>query len=314
VQSVLDQEYNNVELMLIDNGANTEISEYLSYVHLNNKNTALVTFQENQFSWDDPDITVAICWNAGLIHSKGEVISHLSYDDMFSKNYSTKMVQLFDENPDCMTAGPLPISINSSGNINVEKDYLKSNNRPRYSDGKKVALDFIQGSPQKMFSAPGEIFAIRKSLLLKYSGFEQGIDILQILKYAINGSIGFDPEAHVYWRHHDQQTNLLALDKKPIAVKNLKLVIKRSDIINIWSKSFSFGEVKLLEKYLKNKLTLIPLQIAQLMINNRKLFGLLLVFFYTAKQSPKNLGRTILYSISYTIKLLFNKLKSKISS
>ena len=314
VQSVLDQEYNNVELMLIDNGANTEISEYLSYVHLNNKNTALVTFQENQFSWDDPEIPVAICWNAGLIHSKGEVISHLSYDDMFSKNYSTKMVQLFDENPDCMTAGPLPISINSSGNINLEKDYLKSNNRPRYSDGKKVALDFIQGSPQKMFGAPGEIFAIRKSLLLKYSGFEQGIDILQILKYAINGSIGFDSEAHVYWRHHDQQTNRLVLDKKPINVKNLKLVIKRSDIINIWSKSFSFGEVKLLEKYLKNKLALIPLQVAKLMINNRKLFGLLLVFFYTAKQSPKNLGRTILYSISYTIKLLFNKLKSKISS
>ena len=314
VQSVLDQEYNNVELMLIDNGANTEISEYLSYVHLNNKNTALVTFQENQFSWDDPEIPVAICWNAGLIHSKGEVISHLSYDDMFSKNYSTKMVQLFDENPDCMTAGPLPISINSSGNINLEKDYLKSNNRPRYSDGKKVALDFIQGSPQKMFGAPGEIFAIRKSLLLKYSGFEQGIDILQILKYAINGSIGFDPEAHVYWRHHDLQTNRLSSDKGHIEVNELKRDIQRSDIINIWRNSFSFKEVELLEIYLKKKMNMITINHAQHMIRNRRLFGLLLVFFNTAKQCPEYLGRTILNSISYTVKMFSNKLKSKIGS
>ena len=94
IGSVLRQEYNNVELMLIDNGADVEISKYLAYVHSNNKNTALVTFKENQFSWNDREKTVAICWNAGLIHCKGEIVSHLSYDDMFSKNYAGKMAKL----------------------------------------------------------------------------------------------------------------------------------------------------------------------------------------------------------------------------
>ena len=85
IESVHRQEYNNVELMLINNGADVEISKYLAYVHENSKNTALVIFKENQFSWEDRERTVAICWNAGLIHCKGEIVSHLSYDDMYSK-------------------------------------------------------------------------------------------------------------------------------------------------------------------------------------------------------------------------------------
>ena len=313
IGSVLRQEYNNVELMLIDNGADVEISKYLAYVHSNNKNTALVTFKENQFSWDDMELPVAICWNAGLIHCKGEIVSHLSYDDMFSKNYAGKMAKLFSENSNCMTAGPLPISINSSSDTNLDKDFLKANNRPRYIEGKKVALDFVQGSPKEMFSAPGEVLTIRKSLLLKYSGFEQGIDFLQILKYAINGDIGFDPEAHLYWRHHDSQTNRLASDNGHIEVRNFKRVIKRSDIVNIWKKNFSLTEVELLEKYLKNRLALMPIYKVQYMIARKNLFGLFLVFFNTARECPELLGRTIWHSISFTIsftsRIILNKLK-----
>ena len=152
---------------------------------------------------------------------------HLSYDDMYSKNYAGKMAKLFNDNPNCMAAQPLVISKNSSGDVNKDSNLLLSNNRPRYIEGKKVALDYVQGSPKKMFSAPGGILAVRKSLLLKYSGFEREIDILQILKYAINGDIGFDPEDHVYWRHHDSQTNRLASDKGYIEVRNFKRVIKR---------------------------------------------------------------------------------------
>ena len=86
---------------------------------------------------------VAICWNAALIYSKGEVVSHLGQDDMFSKNYAAKMVNLFKENPNCVTAGPLPVSIDEKGNLNKDcenggGDFLISNNRPRYIDGKKV--------------------------------------------------------------------------------------------------------------------------------------------------------------------------------
>jgi glycosyltransferase involved in cell wall biosynthesis len=309
VQSVIDQEYSNVELMLIDNGASAEISTYLNEIHAKNKNTSLIIYKENQFSWSDREKPISICWNAGLNYCKGDIVTHLAYDDMFSRNYAGKMVRLFKDNPRCIVAGPLPISINSIGDINLDRDFLESNNRPRYIEGKKVALDFVQGSPKKMFSAPGEIFAIRKSLLLKYSGFDPAIDFIQILKYAINGDIGFDPDAHVYWRHHDLQSNRQASAKGHIDVSALKRNINRSDIVNIWKENFSMSEVHLLENYLKHQLISLPLSKAQNMVSDKNFHGLLLVFFHTAKECPEILVKTILHSISFASKIIVNKFK-----
>ena len=82
IQSVIDQEYNNVELMLVNNGASKEVTAYLYEIHAKNKNTSLIIFKENQFSWTDREKPVTICWNVALYYSKGEVITHLAYDDM----------------------------------------------------------------------------------------------------------------------------------------------------------------------------------------------------------------------------------------
>ena len=314
VTSVLKQDYNNVELMLIDNGASNDISKYLKEIHANHKNTSLIVYKENQFLWNDRDKSIRVCWNGGLKYCKGEIVSHLSYDDMFSKNYAGKMVKLFEDNPNCVTAGPLPVSIDSSGDLNKAmddggKDFLESNKRPTYIEGRKVALDFIQGSPKRMFGSPGEIFAIKKSLLLKYDGFEQGIDILQILKYAIHGDIGFDPEAYVYWRRHDSQMNVMLEKKGHINVRDFKRMIKRSNIINIWKSHFSLSEVKLLEVYIKNQIRKNPLFMSRSMIANKNLYGLLLVFFHTARECPEMLFKTILHSISFSGRIVLHKLK-----
>jgi hypothetical protein len=72
-------------------------------------------------------------------------------------------------------------------------------------------------------------------------------------------------------------------------------------------------EVELLEKYLKNRLSAMPLHKVQYMIARKKLFGLFLVFFNTARECPELLGRTIWHSISFTIsftsRIILNKLK-----
>lgn len=306
IESVHCQEYRNVELLIINNGANNEISKYLEDIYVESKNTALIIFKENQFSWDDTEITNAICWNAGLIHCKGEIVSHLSYDDAYSPNYAGKMVKLFNENPGCMTAQPLIISVNALGDVNNDSNLLLCNNRPRYIEGRKVALDFIKGSPERMFCAPGGCLAIRKNLLLKYNGFEQGFDIFQLLKYGIFGDIGFDSEAILYWRHHDNQTNRLLSDKGYIELRNFKRDIKQSDIINIWSKNFSLGELRLLKVYFKTELTKLPFKRVQYMVSHKNLFGLFLVFFHTARECPELLFKTILHSILLPCRIVVN--------
>jgi glycosyltransferase involved in cell wall biosynthesis len=209
VRSVLDQDYRNVELVIIDNGAKEDVSEYIYNVYKNYPNIGLIKFKENQFSWDDTVITVVICWNAALLNCKGDIVSHLSYDDMLSYDCCSRMAKLFTDNDNCVTAGPLPVSIDINGNINQEfSNRLKfGNKRPRYIDGKKLALDRINGSPNKYLTAPGGVLFIKKDTLIQCGGFDRASDITQVIKFAIHGDSGFDPKAKLYWRHHSSQLN-----------------------------------------------------------------------------------------------------------
>ena len=84
VESALNQDYPNVEIMLIDNGASEDISSYLKRIYNNNKNIALLVYKENQFDWEYDELFVLFCWNAALDRCKGEFVTHLSYDDKFS--------------------------------------------------------------------------------------------------------------------------------------------------------------------------------------------------------------------------------------
>jgi glycosyltransferase involved in cell wall biosynthesis len=254
VQSILGQSYSNVELMLIDNGAHDDVSEYLGDIYLNSNNTALVKFSENQFSWEDSERRVAICWNAGLLNCRGDVVGHINYDDVVSSNYAYKMAKIFSQNKNCVTAGPLPVSIdiNTNININMSRELVIHNKRPRYISGKAVALDYVQGSPMRYFSAPGGILLAKKDILIKAGGYDREWDYTQIIKLAIYGDCGFDAEAKLYWRHHAGQLNK-ALTKTGTAWCGLmKKVMKAEGILDLWRSKFSRKEVRFLEKNMHN--------------------------------------------------------------
>ncbi|AXX16251.1 glycosyltransferase family A protein [Leptospira borgpetersenii] len=236
IESILNQTYQNVELMLIDNGALEEVSSYLRKIYEEKKNVSLVKFDRNVFDWKDPCVSVSVCWNIGLFYCKGDYVSHLSYDDLLSKNYAEKMVSLFLENPNCVTAAPSVVSIDISGNI--KGNNLDTNRRKRFSDGFVLALDLLNGNEKKLFSAPGEVLVIRKDLLLKEGGFDRIVDISQLLKYAIFGESGYDPDAQVFWRSHAGQTNKLSKAKGEIFYRSLIKGWEESRILEIWESRY----------------------------------------------------------------------------
>jgi glycosyltransferase involved in cell wall biosynthesis len=251
VQSILNQDYHNVELLLIDNGAEDLVSDYIRQVYEKYKNIALIKFKENQFSWEDTQKVVVVCWNSGVLHSKGEIIGHLSYDDMLSLNCVDRMAKLFIENDKCVTAGPLPLSIDFEGNINEEfSEKLRINNsRKKYLSGKKLAMDCVSGNPKKYFSAPGGVLFVRKNIILKTGGFDRSSDITQIIKFSIYGDSGFDPKAKLYWRHHSSQLNKMAKKKGVTWCNQLKNSVKNDGILQSWDKLFSEREVLVLKQY-----------------------------------------------------------------
>jgi len=305
IQSVLDQDYPNVELILVDNGAHLDVRQHLADIHANSKNTALIRFDDNQFAWDDVERAVAICWNSALIHAMGEFVCHLSYDDMLSPSYASRMVRLFMENPDCVTAAPMPYSINADGEISSDGYLIDRNRRGRYTDGCSLAFDMITGSPQKLLAAPGEIFVIKRDLLLKYGGYDRIIDLSQVLKYVILGVSGFDPEAALYWRHHEGQLNKQAKKKGAIWYSSSEKAWVDTGIVDLWRQRFDEVKVKALLKYKSRMLVAVPLRVLAENTRQGNAHGVIAALLNTAKECPTLLPRGIYVVARELLSMLF---------
>ncbi len=296
LRSVLDQDYQNVELILVDNDAQSEVKEHLINFHKKSFNTALITFKTNQFEWEDVGKEVAVCWNVALLHAKGDYICHLGYDDLISPNYASSMVRLFMENSACVTAAPMPYSMSSVGIIN-NPDWLRNlNTRPRYIDGLDIAIDLLEGAPKKLFAAPGEIFVIKRDVMLEHGGYDRIVDISQVLKYAVLGVSGFDSEASFYWRHHDGQLNKLAKLNGNIFYKTSQKGWDDSCIIDYWRKHFDERKVKLIVDFKHNWLVFNVLNVLKEHLRGKNFGSLMKAIFNIAIECP-----TLLLRAFYTV-------------
>ena len=315
IQSVLNQDYPNVELILVDNGAQPDIRQHLARVHANSKNTVLIKFEENQFSWDDVEKPVAICWNAALIHAKGDFVCHLSYDDLLSNCYASRMVKLFVDNPACVTAAPLQYSINDEGHVNTDSSMRDRNRRDRYIDGLDLAIDLIKGHPKKLMGQSGEILVIRRKLLLQHGGFDRLIDLSQILKYAILGVSGFDKNAALYWRHHEWQLNRQAKRRGTIWYSSLEKAWSTSGIVEMWRQRFDEEKVNALLEFKKRTLDAAPLTVISENTRKKNLRGVIVALINMARECPSLLPRG-LYSVfrelvSMTFGKIYHRLRSR---
>jgi len=204
VNAVLRQTYENIEIILVNNGATRETVEYLLELSELDGRVKLVHFQENQYSVDDPLKMLDVCLNAGLRVATGDYIWYQSDDDFMADDYVEKMVRLFVDNPECTTAAGLPVPVDVSGEI-INSVQRRSNFRPRYMDGYNMALDSLRGG--RMFGAPGTIFTIRRDVLTESGGFHRNLEQSHLYGIVPFGVTGFDETAKFYWRRHDGQLN-----------------------------------------------------------------------------------------------------------
>ena len=149
-------------------------------------------------------LMVHTCYNAGLRAATGDYVWYQSDDDWIADDYAEKMVRLFQENAECITAAGLPVA-GGAGGEGVEAGRRKTNLRPRYMPGHEVALDYLRGG--KMFSAPGSILTIKRDVLVKAGGFHRCLEWSQLFGIVPFGVTGFDESALFYWRRHEGQLN-----------------------------------------------------------------------------------------------------------
>ena len=209
LQCVFSQTYQNTEVILINNGAKGEVRDRIWKYFKANKNARLIELEQNLFNplannLDDP---LPNLWNAALFCSGGDFVYFMAYDDLLSIDYVERMMQLFNDNPQCNTAAPMVLGIDQFGHLNHEGNaiFKATNVRGKYTNGVELARDYMRGG--KQISFPGGVLATRSSLVLKCGGFDKLSDLSQLFKFGIHGDSGFDPEAALYWRRHSGQTN-----------------------------------------------------------------------------------------------------------
>ncbi len=202
VAAMRRQTYDNLEIILVNNGATPETVEYLHEVAARDSRVKLVHFSDNQYSPDDPFKMLFTCGNAALKISTGDFVWYQSDDDWMADDYAEKMVRLFEENSRCTTAAGRVICVDADGKALEE---ARMSPRPRYMPGHELAMSHLRGHSH--LGAPGTIFTIRREALIRAGGFHRALDESHLYGIVPFGDTGFDPTAVFHWRRHGQQLN-----------------------------------------------------------------------------------------------------------
>ena len=265
------QTYDNIEIIIVDNGSTIETKNFLNKIKTNSK-IKIIKFDENQFSWDDPFMNVRVCFNKALNKAKGELIYYNSDDDWVSENFIEKMVDLFVKNKNCVSAIGQIIEVDKKGN-EIYKKFTKK--RPSYVDGYKIAVDYINNTG-KFQPNPGFSFMLVKELLIQQGGFQESMELHQLFCILPFGESGYNPEAKMYWRRHAGQLNRL-LKKKIFFSGEYELKLLENSKIALytkWEKKFGISSLKNLNNFFSNIIYTNFFQNVFLLIFNLKFFRL----------------------------------------
>lgn len=231
VDAILRQTYENLEIILINNGATAETIEYLHEIDSRDARVKLVHFEDNQWRPEDPLRVVDVCFNAGLAEANGDYIFYQSDDDWMDDEYAEKMVKLFIDDSECITAAGLPVPVDANSNI-INKGPRKTNLRSRYMSGYEMSLNTLRGG--NMFSAPGSIFTIRTDVLRSMGGFHRNLEKSHLYGIVPFGTTGFDETARFYWRRHDSQLNVLLAESGKVWLNDLDVWLNEWEIQKRW--------------------------------------------------------------------------------
>lgn len=254
VECLLGQTYTNIEIIIVNNGATAETINYLSKLELEEKKIVIIHFKENQFSWEDPQMLVRICFNAGLKISKGELIFYQADDDWVASDFIERMVNLFTNNYRCNTAIGRVVNAYPDGTI---INYYPVIKREKYIEGKELALDFITNKNLLNQPNPGHSFVIKRDILMKFGGFQDTFEKQQILGIVPFGETGFDPEALMFWGRHPKQLNVIGTKRLIFWGQYFLTNLENSNdsFVEKWKVNFGEEDANKMQKYCHSVIT-----------------------------------------------------------
>ncbi|WP_280559190.1 glycosyltransferase [Priestia megaterium] len=235
LNSIVEQTYNNIEIIAIDDGSTDNSLEILRRYELDYSNIKIISRKNS-----GPSNTR----NAGIDEAKGKYIYFLDSDDYILPNLFEKLIQLMEEkNLDLIRFGVEPFV----DGIEFELDTKQYDFRENFEKGKVYGKNELLAVNLNAFSAIVYAYIIKRELLTKNRiKFKPGIlheDELFTLEVFLNAHLAMYEENFYYKRRYrensimtsqDSQKIRKSFDSYCILIEEMnKLLEKYSDILEV---------------------------------------------------------------------------------
>jgi glycosyltransferase involved in cell wall biosynthesis len=197
LQSVINQTYKNIQLIVINDGSTDETGTVITNFIENNNNFNIEYFSK-------PNEGICRTLNKGLELAKGKYVAFLASDDMWTSDRIEKQVQLMEENAN--------IGLVFSDNYFIRNNQIAQIKGTDYKPSiKKCFINNIQNINmyEKLLTEdiiPALTVLIRKECLDKVGGFDNNLkaeDYDMWLRMAKEFPMAFIDEPLAYYRIHD---------------------------------------------------------------------------------------------------------------
>ena len=81
IKAIQDQTYQNLEIIISNNGADQEITDFILETEKADKRVKVITYEKNIFSYDDPLEHCDVVYNNALKIAEGKYLFRHAYDD-----------------------------------------------------------------------------------------------------------------------------------------------------------------------------------------------------------------------------------------
>lgn len=190
IQSVIDQDYVNKEIIIVNDGSVDNTRE----IALSFGNTIRYFEQENR--------GVAVARNRGIKESRGEYISFLDADDVYTPNFLSTLAAYLDAEPDVGLVCCDALFFNEHGIIGLRSNIV---DEPKCKKNFRwETVEFIAYPSTVMF---------RRSCLQKTGFFEEGLskvganDWLMWVKMSLHFNLAYIDRPLVKYRIHENNVS-----------------------------------------------------------------------------------------------------------
>ncbi|GFE69618.1 glycosyltransferase [Chroococcus sp. FPU101] len=192
IESVLNQTYQNFELIVVDDGSTDDSPEIIK--RYENQLTAI--FQKNAGQ--------GAAFNTGIAKAKGEIVCFLDADDYFCKDKLEKVVIAFFEHPEWVQISHSWISVNQNDQV-IGKGGKTLNTgdvrhlllqKGRYAMGITSALAYRRTVLQQVFPVSTKLFEVDGKL------YTESADTYLTTTVPFYGQIGCIKEPLMFYRMH----------------------------------------------------------------------------------------------------------------